>query len=146
MTTNAQRARAENVACALSRAVYRRLAPHLSSDDPNIRQRVLDACETTMHRLEQEPDFARPDRFLFEAIRSYFPLGEQLRLRKALPVHLDLARRTLDRLAMDTPKCGSFTRSGEPCRREAVLESRFCPSHRHLDLMEEPADSDPPPA
>ena len=122
----------------LSRMLYRKLAPRLS--DTADRQRLLDACEATLRRLAEDPDyFAYPERFLFGEVRPLFGICEQLRVRLIIDVELAAARRALEPLrALEKRNCAAFTRSGEQCRRDPV-EGRYCPSHRHLDEAFEPA-------
>ena len=127
---------AANAEFALSRALYRRLGyGHLCEKAD--RQRILDACETTMHRLVSEPDFARPERFLFEEIRCNYPLDEQLWIRRTIECNIDLARQLLARLPAPKRECAAFTRNGTPCRRAPVDGREYCPSHRHLEVLEE---------
>ena len=127
----------EQVARAMSRALYRRLtqssAEHM---DARCRQRVLDACELTMRRIVDEPDFARPARFLFEELRPCFPLPDQLWVRSLVDRHVAMAREIVSRMPAARLECGAFTRSGDPCRREPVDGSEFCPSPRHLEKMD----------
>ena len=117
----------------LSRMLYRQLAPmlHASSD----RQRLLDACEATLHRLATDPDyFAKPERFLFSEVRPLFGLGEQLRVRLIIDLELGIFKIALSRQRdLIRRDCAAFTRSGDPCRREPVEGTRYCPSHKHLD-------------
>jgi hypothetical protein len=126
----------------VSRALYRRLAPIVVEDgrpgsSPN-RQRVLDACEHTMKRLAEEPDFSRPTRFLFHEIRSCFPMSAQLWLHRTIEIHIDFARPLVEQLrASEQRQCTALTRRGTPCRREKVPGSEFCPSHRHLECFYE---------
>ena len=128
---------ADATVTALSRALYRRLLEPLPGQgSPRSRQRVLDACETTVRRLVEEPDFARPDRFLFGEIRLEYPMGEQLWIRRVVELHLDFARQTIGQLPETARGCGACTRAGDPCRRPALRGSEFCPSHRHLELMD----------
>jgi len=119
----------------VSRSLYRRLAPHLA---PGVNaaggDRLLDACETTIRRLEREPDFARPDRFLFEEIRDLFGLPEQSTVRKLIDMHMSLALQLREQMPPEQRECAAFTRQGTPCRREPRPGSRYCPSHRHLEL------------
>lgn len=124
---------------AVSRALYRRLAPYIDAvsrdDTRRSRQRLLDACESTMRRIEREADFARPGRFLFSQIRTEFGLHEQMWVRKMVDVHVDLARQLVARLPDTSQPCAAYTRAGDPCQREARAGSAYCPSHRHLDLV-----------
>jgi plasmid stabilization system protein ParE len=129
---------AEATATALSRALYRRLLEPLPGQgSPRARQRVLDACETTVRRLVDEPNFARPARFLFEEIRLEYPIGEQLWLRRVIEVHVNFAKDIIRQLPETARECGASTRAGDPCRRGALPGSEFCPSHRHLERMDE---------
>ncbi len=130
------RTSAEATVTALSRALYRRLLEPLPGQgSARSRQRVLDACETTVRRLAEEPNFARPARFLFEEIRLEYPIGEQLWLRRVIEVHLEFAKQLIRQLPETTRDCGACTRAGDPCRRPALRGSEFCPSHKHLELM-----------
>ena len=141
MATNGQENAADGAARALSRALYRRLKHSLADGaDPRTHHGVLDACETTMRRLITEPDFARPADFLFEELRFYFPLDEQRWVRMTVDRHIELAKPFVDRLPRPTRECNAFSRGGAPCRREARPGSEFCPSHRHLELMDGPGD------
>ena len=117
----------------LSRMLYRQLAPLLR--EGRDRQRLLDACEATMTRLATDPDyFAKPERFLFCEVRPLFGLSEQLRVRLIIDLEIATARRALESLrALERRNCSAFTRSGSPCRREPADNSRYCPSHRHLE-------------
>jgi hypothetical protein len=128
----------------VSRALYRRLAPEIargrtgSSDD--LQARVLEACERTMRRIEREPHFAHPDRYLFGEIRSYFPVSEQAWVRKLVEFHVDVARELAARLRLaEQRSCAALTRQGAPCQRDPLPGSEFCPSHRHLEEFEEAA-------
>jgi hypothetical protein len=98
--------------------------------------RILDACETTMRRIETEPDFAHPSRFLFEEVRTCLPIGEQEWARRLIEVHVIVARELQRRLPPDTRECAAFTRAGTPCQREPSEGSNYCPSHRHLEVMD----------
>src|SRR5438093_2843030 len=100
----------------LSRALYRRLAPLIDDDErlsgSHERQRVLDGCEYMLRRLVDEPDFARPERFLFEEIRFYFPLSEQLWVRRLIDVHVRLARPLAEELrSVQDWRCSAYTRA-----------------------------------
>jgi hypothetical protein len=121
----------------LSRALYRRLAPVVVEDRPRLssnRQRVLDACEFTMRRLVEEPNFARPSRFLFDEIRFCFAMSEQLWLRRIIDVHIDFATPLVEELRAGTRRsCAAYSRRGSPCQREAVAGRDYCPSHGHLE-------------
>src|SRR5215210_7506191 len=112
MTAETSDSRAGDALFALSRALYRRLAPYISREaDVRVRQRVLDACEVTTRRLASEPDFARPARFLFEEIRADFPLTEQPWVRRTVEVHIASARQLIERMPSAERPCPAFTRS-----------------------------------
>src|SRR5262245_53093681 len=67
-----------------SRSIYREIAPRVIEDehDPTScrnKQRVLDACEGTVRRLAIDGRyFARPARTLFNDVRVYFAMNDQL--------------------------------------------------------------------
>ena len=125
---------------AVSRALYRRLSPYVcpSARDLGDRaaQRLLEECELTMRRIETEPDFAQPGRFLFQQVRILFPVHELLWVRKTIELHVGFARRVVERTAVVPRPCSAYSRAGAPCQREAVNGSDYCPSHRHLALDE----------
>jgi hypothetical protein len=132
----------------VSRALYRRIVPEIAGaprGDPDTFQlRVHDACERTMLRIESEPHFAHPDRYLFGEIRAYFPVSEQAWLRKLIEFHVDVARELAERLRLEQQRtCPALTRQGTPCQREPLPEKEFCPSHRHLEVFEEAEPSQP---
>jgi hypothetical protein len=132
----------EGIASALSRSLYRRLRmPIADACEVAERQRILDACEMTMHRLVTEPHFAKPARFLFEEIRASYPLDEQLWVRRTVEAHIAIARQIVARMPARRRECAAFTRAGTPCQREPVPDSEYCPSHKHLDLIEPAAET-----
>jgi hypothetical protein len=132
-----------------SRAIYREVSPYVIEDDRSNgctnRQRVLDACEAAMRRLAFDRRyFARPARSLFGEVRSYFPIGEQLRVYKVIETNIELATEHLERLPEDgigldgqPTQCRAHTRKGTPCQRQPLPGRDYCPSHKHL---EEPLD------
>jgi hypothetical protein len=128
-----------------SRLLYRQLAP-LLRDDPRQgglrlqRQRLLDACEATMKRLATDPEyFANPEKYLFTEIRPLFGLGEQLQVRLIIDLEMGIFKVALaSQQALIRHDCAAFTRSGDPCRREPVEGTRYCPSHKHLQEAFEP--------
>ena len=71
-------------------------------------------------------------RFLFEELRAYFPLYEQLWVRTLVDRHVAIAREVIGRLPGPKRQCGATTRAGDPCRRQPLPGSEFCPSHRRL--------------
>jgi hypothetical protein len=124
----------------VSRSLYRRLVPHVPialepETAEELRTRLLDACEMTVRRVEAEPDFARPERYLFEQVRTYFPFAEQPVVRKLIDIHMDLARQLREQMPPERSECAAFTRQGTPCRREPRPGSEYCPSHRHLEAL-----------
>jgi hypothetical protein len=126
-----------------SRSLYRRLVRILDEECGNAgvgraRQELLDACEMTMLRLATDRDyFARPDRFLFTSIRNLYPIHAQLRVRRIVDRDLAVAAAILERQAAELDRsCPATTRRGTPCRREPVGDSRYCPSHGHLEQLE----------
>jgi hypothetical protein len=124
----------------VSRSLYRHLSAELTGPPETgvqQRRRVLDACEMTMSRIEQEPDFAKPARFLFEEVRLLFPVWQQGYVRCLIERHVELAQLALSLAPPTEQPCAAHTRKGSPCRRAARPESRYCPSHRHLDSMVE---------
>lgn len=135
-----------------SRSIYRELAPYVIEDDRSDRftnrERVLDACEAAVRRLACDGrHFARPARSLFTEVRSFFPIGEQLRVYKVIETNIELAVEHLSRLPGDgigldrqPTACRAHTRKGTPCRRIRLPGREYCPSHKHL---EEPLDGSP---
>jgi hypothetical protein len=123
----------------VSRSLFRRLGSHVPVGlDPNAEERIrvqlLDACEMTMQRVEREPDFAKPGRFLFEEVRNCFRLADQPTVRRLIDIHISVALQLREQLPPEHRECAAFTRQGVPCRREPVPGSEYCPSHRHLEL------------
>ena len=123
-----------------SRLLYRQLAP-LLRDDRHLggigdrRRRLLDACEATMKRLATDPEyFANPEKYLFSEIRPLFALAEQLQVRLIIDLEMGIFKIALSRQRdLIRRDCAAFTRSGDPCRREPVDGTRYCPSHKHLE-------------
>jgi len=117
----------------LSRMLYRQLAPLLR--DGSDRQRLLDSCEATMTRLATDPEyFANPEKSLFTDVRPLFGICEQLQVRLIIDLEIAGARQALESLrALERRNCAAFTRNGEACRRDPSDDSRYCPSHRHLE-------------
>jgi hypothetical protein len=99
------------------------------------RQRLRDACESTLTRLATDPDyFAHPDRFLFREVRSMFGFCDQRRVCTIITTRLAVARATIEHeRALMRRDCDAFTRSGGRCQREALEGIKYCSSHRHLD-------------
>jgi hypothetical protein len=128
-----------------SRSIYRDLAPIVIEDvnDPTgcrNKQLVLDACEGTIRRLTCDGRyFARPARSLFGEVRSYFAIGDQLRVWRVIDTKIELALEYLAQLpegaGLDgVPRqCHAHTRKGTPCQREPLPGRDYCPSHKHLE-------------
>jgi hypothetical protein len=125
-----------------SRSIYRELAPRVIEDplDPPRtpgKQRLLDACETTMRRLaDDRPHFAHPARTLFSEVRTLFSLSDQLFVRHVIERHVELAVHCLRHMpaelggAGEPPTCRAYTRSGARCQRQPAPDSDYCASHR----------------
>jgi hypothetical protein len=128
-----------------SRSIYRELAtdvvPDLGEDTASARQRFLRACETSMERLATDRHyFARPTKTLFNDVRGYFPISEQLRVFRIIQRHVVLATEYVDSQARagvtfdGSPLCcHASTRKGTPCQRVPLPASKYCPSHKHLE-------------
>jgi hypothetical protein len=127
-----------------SRSIYRELAPLVVEDeyDPSgcrNKQRVLDACEVNIRRLACDGRyFARPARTLFNDVRTYFSMSDQLRVWRVIECNLAFAQEYISRLpegaALGVPRqCRAHTRKGTPCQREPLPGRDYCPSHKHLE-------------
>src|SRR3954468_4634574 len=87
-----------------SRSIYRVLAPRVVEDDWDHtgcanRQKVLDACEGAIHRLAKDPgDFGRTARTLFNDVRAYFSMQDQLFVWHVIDSNMRLANEFLDQL------------------------------------------------
>ncbi len=126
-----------------SRSIYRELAPKIIDERaagcPN-RQRVLDACESTMQRLVTDRRyFAKPTKALFADLRTYFPIKEQLFVYRVVDRNVRLALEYLETVPVDelslagVRECRAHTRRGTPCQREPLPGRDYCPSHKHLE-------------
>jgi hypothetical protein len=128
-----------------SRSIYREIAPRVIEDenDPTgcrNKQLVLDACEGTIRRLTVDGRyFARPARTLFNDVRTYFAMGDQLAVWRAIELNIQLAQEFLARLPEGAGldgiprQCRAHTRKGTPCQREPLPGRDYCPSHKHLE-------------
>jgi hypothetical protein len=127
-----------------SRSIYRELAPRIveDEDDPTRcrhKQAVLDASETAILRLTRDRRyFARPARWLFQEIRPYVGLRDQLYAWTVVQTNIGLANTFLDRhpaLGQDGRplRCRAQTRQGTPCRRLPLPGREYCPSHKQLE-------------
>ena len=137
-----------------SRSIYRELAPRVVEDewDPTgcrNKQRVLDACEAAIRRLTYDRRyFARPARSLFNEIRPYLSMNDQLYAWRVVETNISLALELLARLPEGVgldgrpPQCNAHTRKGTPCQRTPLPGRDYCPSHKHLEEAFE--DVEPP--
>jgi hypothetical protein len=128
-----------------SRSIYRELAPRVVGDeeDPSgtrNRQAVLDACEATIRRLTYDGRyFARPARSLFNEIRPYMRMSDQLYAWRVVDLNINLATKFLAQCPAGVdldgrPRhCQAHTREGTPCQRAPLPGRDFCPSHKHLE-------------
>jgi hypothetical protein len=129
-----------------SRSIYRELAPRITEDpfggsSVSNRQKVLDACEATIRRLAYDRRyFAKPARTLFNDVRVYFPISDQLHVYKVVNRNITLAREHLAQLEMagigldgQSANCRASTRKGTPCQRQPLPGRDYCPSHKHLE-------------
>jgi hypothetical protein len=134
-----------------SRAIYRELAPYVLDERPSCQNEtnqelVLRACERVMERLLADRRyFAKPARSLFNEVRVHFSMTAQLRALMVIERNIELALEFLSRLpeqeldANGVPRsCQAMTRKGNPCQRQPLPRSDYCPSHQHLreDLEE----------
>jgi hypothetical protein len=128
-----------------SRSLYRELAQDVVAgrgDDVQAkRMRFLRACEASMERLALDRHyFAKPVRTLFNDVRHYVPMTEQMRVYRMCEKHMELATEYVDSqlragVTVDgSPACcHASTRRGTPCQRVPLPGSKYCPSHKHLD-------------
>jgi hypothetical protein len=151
-----------------SRAIYRELADTINEDphsagsrpcdggarppgvDYNVgpranHERVLRACEAAVERLATDRHyFAHPARTLFNDIRAYFPMSQQVRVLRVIQRYLALADEFVRQYpqsgvdAYGNPlRCRASTRKGTPCQRMPLPHNGYCPSHQHLAQTEE---------
>lgn len=133
-----------------SRSMYRELAPDILPDvagrtGPSNHERVLRACEATVHRLATDWHyFAKPAKTLFGDIRIYFPITAQPRVYRVVECYTTFAKdyfasRPLAGHDVDGKpfECRATTRRGTPCRRTPLPHNGYCPSHQHLVEPEE---------
>jgi hypothetical protein len=129
-----------------SRAIYRELAPYVQEDKPKTqresnRELVLRECEEAITRLMTDRRyFARPSRTLFNNLRPYFAMGDLPRVYFVIDRNISFALDFLKRepnYAFDTTGvercCQAMTRKGQPCQRQPLPASEYCPSHQHLE-------------
>jgi hypothetical protein len=128
-----------------SRSIYRELAPRIDTSGGAertfaARQKVLEACESTIQRLVTDRRyFARPVKTLFAEVREHYALAEQVRVYMVIERHIELVEEFLDSLPADVTldgqerHCLASTRKGTPCQREPLPAMDYCPSHKHLE-------------
>jgi hypothetical protein len=128
-----------------SRSLYRELGQSVMTtkgeDVCVTRQRFLRSCEATMERLALDRHyFAKPVKTLFNDVRTFFPISEQLRVLNVIERHVMLATEYVDSQARagvtfdGSPLCcHASTRKGTPCQRVPLPGSKYCPSHKHLE-------------
>lgn len=130
----------------LSRTLYRDVTRNLPDGDNHAsHERVLRACESTIERLVTDPHyFAHPARSLFQEIRFLFPMAAQARVWQIVDSYVSTVADELRRrpdlghdLTGTKPTCQATTRRGQPCQRDPLAASRYCPSHQHLTATEE---------
>ncbi len=130
---------------ALSRALYKDISPYILAEQVNPthgtnRTQVLKACEETMERVADDwRYFHNPERFLFEQVRPFFPITEQLRVFNLIDRHVAMAVKVARTYAARGFKpdgtrlrCRATTRRSTPCMRNIVPGTEYCPSHQHL--------------
>jgi hypothetical protein len=128
-----------------SRAIYRTIKDKI---DPYVddvtqleyRRDVLAACEQTMERLANDPQyFAKPDRALFQDIRRYFPITAQAEVawavKEGVAAAVAFIEEQIEAGAFDggVARCRATTRKGKACQRTPLPERDYCPSHQHLE-------------
>ena len=126
-----------------SRSIYRELAPRLSHTGGGAcasKQRMLDACETTMNRLVSDRRyFAKPTKALFSDLRNLFPIQDQLFVYRVVDRNVRMALQYLETVSVEelistgARDCRAHTRRGTPCQREPLPGRDYCPSHKHLE-------------
>lgn len=130
----------------LSRTLYRDIVHQLPDGSCRATQeRLLRSCELTVERLVTDPHyFAHPARSLFQEIRFLFPIAAQARVWQVVDTYVTTMADELRRnprlshdLAGTKPRCQSTTRRGQPCQRDPLPGSRYCPSHQHLSVTDE---------
>ena len=128
-----------------SRSMYRELAPIVVADRYasacENRQQFLQACERALQRLASDRHyFARPSRTLFNDVRIYFPITEQMHVYRVVERYMRVAAQFVDEreregISLDGSPlcCHASTRKGTPCQRVPLPGSKYCPSHKHLE-------------
>jgi hypothetical protein len=126
----------------LSRSLYRAAAScaKRSPLDDQDRLRLLDACQYAIQRLADAPSSARcVRRWLYREVRSGYALEDQPILSAALGRMIGLAVDVIAETKRNQVRpCSALTRGGSPCQRQARPDSELCPSHRHLEILDDP--------
>lgn len=127
----------------LSRAIYRELRPLLAVDvrrPGRVERLLLEACEQTVEGLAGGLNyFPTPAAHLFADVRFLFPVSAQAQARTIIGGQLAAAQAALEavmaneRAPNGRRRCMALTSQGQPCRREAQLDSRYCSSHRSVE-------------
>jgi hypothetical protein len=105
----------------------------------DFERRLLVSCEQTLERLALDQRyFARPTQRLFAEVRGYFPPQRQLAVFTVIDARMAQAlaflRQESARGSTNLLRCRATTRRGKVCQRNPLPRSRYCPSHKHLDL------------
>jgi hypothetical protein len=128
-----------------SRSIYRELGPLVTEDRYGSacenRQHFLAACENAFARLASDRHyFARPSRTLFNDVRFFFPIAEQVRVWRVVDRYMRVAGQYVDEreregISLDGSPlcCHASTRKGTPCQRTPLPGNKYCPSHKHLE-------------
>jgi hypothetical protein len=128
-----------------SRSLYRELAadviPGRGEHVAVTRQRFLRTCEYSMERLALDRHyFAKPVKTLFNDVRHFFPITEQLRVYRTCAKTMTMAKEYVDSQLRDgvtfdgSPVCcHASTRRGTACQRVPLPGIKYCPSHKHLE-------------
>ena len=128
-----------------SRSLYRELGQAVMTtkgeDVCQTRQRFLRSCEATMERLALDRHyFAKPVKTLFNDVRHFFPISEQLRVYRTCVATMTLAKEYVDSQLRDgvtfdgSPVwCHASTRRGTACQRVPLPGNKYGPSHKHLE-------------
>lgn len=128
-----------------SRLMYRELGSLVAGDRYGSacenRQHFLHSCENALERLARDRHyFARPSRTLFNDVRFFFPIAEQIRVYRVIDRYMRVATQFVDDreregISLDGNPlcCHASTRKGTPCQRIPLPGSKYCPSHKHLE-------------
>ena len=128
-----------------SRSIYRELGQLVTPDRyasaTENRQHLLKACESAFQRLASDRHyFARPSRTLFNDVRIFFPIQEQIRVYRVIDRYMRVATQFVDDreregISLDGSPlcCHASTRKGTACQRVPLPGSKYCPSHKHLE-------------